>query len=114
MVTVSWHEIVSWAITLVSLTLLLRQREENTKYYMILQGILKACHKRAGFLANIHGDVQRGGGRNIPHEEYTTFINGEYVNCLQLQEHIMGSMKSLKPKEDMPFDVNDVIQGTER
>ena len=38
MITLSWHEIVSWLVAVVSATLFLveRRKNDNTKYYMVL------------------------------------------------------------------------------
>ena len=111
MMTLPWHELVSWCIALVSATLFFveRRKNDNTKYYMVLQGILRACHQRAGFLAHTRGKAQES-GRDVPCEEFDFVLNSEYANYLQLQEHIMGSMQSLQPGKDMPFDVGGFIQ----
>ena len=84
------------------------RKNDNTKYYMVLQGILRACGQRSGFLANTLGRLQES-GRDVPCEEFTFVLNSEYANYLQLQEHIMGSMKSLQPDKDMPFDAGGFI-----
>ena len=39
-------------------------------------------------------------------------VEAEYANLVGLQEHIMGSMKSLQPDKDMPFDVGAFIRST--
>ena len=111
MITLSWHELVSWFIAVVSATLFLaeRRKNDNTKYYMVLQGILRACNQRSGFLAHTMGRSQES-RRDVPCEEFDFVLKSEYANCLQLQEHIMGSMKSLQPDKDMPFDAGDFIR----
>ena len=111
MITIAWHEILSWAVAVVSATLFLveRRKNDNTKYYMVLQGILRACNQRAGFLASTHGRFLRD-DRDVSREEFALFITSEYANSLQLQEHVMGSMKSLQPDEDMPFDVGGFVE----
>ena len=111
MITLSWHELVSWFIAVVSATLFIaeRRKNDNTKYYMVLQGILRACGQRSGFLANKVGRL-RESGRDVSHEEFNFILESEYVNCVQLQEHIMGSMKSLQPGKDMPFDAGGFIR----
>ena len=110
MITLPWHELVSWCIALVSATLFFveRRKNDNTKYYMVLQGILRACGQRSGFLANTLGRLEKS-GRDVPCEEFNFVLNSEYANSLQLQEHIMGSMKSLQPDKDMPFDTGGFI-----
>ena len=111
MITLSWHELVSWVIAVVSATLFIaeRRKNDNTKYYMVLQGILRACGQRSGFLANKVSRL-RESGRDVSHEEFNFILESEYVNCVQLQEHIMGSMKSLQPGKDMPFDAGGFIR----
>ena len=112
MITVAWHEVISWALTLVSGALLVAEyrKNDNTKYYMVLQGILRACNQRAGFLAHILADV-RGSDRQIPREEFLFAVDSEYINYVSLQEHIMGSMKSIQPDKDMPFNAGGFVRG---
>ena len=49
--TLSLHEIISWLITAVSITLFIYERKKNnlTPFYMNLQGLLKTCHIKAVF-----------------------------------------------------------------
>lgn len=110
MVTLAWHEVLSWGLTLISFTLFIaeRRRNDNTKYYMVLQGILRACHQRSGFLASMLGRF-----RENNRDELVFVVESEYVNYLQLQEQIMGSMKSLQPDKDMPFDVGGFVRGAQ-
>ena len=112
MITLAWHEILSWGVALVSVTLFLveRRKNDNTKYYMVLQGILRACHQRSGFLASACARFVKS-ERDPTRDEFSYAIESEYANYVQLQEHIMGSMKSLQPDKDMPFDVGGFIRG---
>ena len=75
---ISWHEILSWIITVVSATLFFteRRKNDNTKYYMVLQGILRACGQRSGFLANTVGRLQES-RRDVPCEEFNFVLNSE-------------------------------------
>src|SRR5690349_10097213 len=98
MMTLAWHEIMSWGLTLISLTLFIaeRRRNDNVKYYMVLQGLLRACNQRCGFLVNTIEKVKQS-GREVPRDEFCFVVESEYANYVSLQEHIMGSMKSLQP-----------------
>ena len=112
MMTLSWHEIFSWFIAVVSAMLFFaeRRKNDNTKHYMVLQGILRACNQRSGFIAHTMGRLQES-KRDVPYAEFEFVLKSEYANYLQLQEHIMGSMKSLQPDKDMPFvDVGGFIR----
>ena len=112
MVTLAWHEIVSWALTVVSVTLFVveRRKNDNIKYYMVLQGLLRACNQRCGFLVNTIERVRQS-GREVPRDEFIFVVESEYANYVALQEHIMGSMKSLHPAADIPFDPAELIRG---
>lgn len=54
----------------------------------------------------------RQSGREIPRDEFCFVVESEYANYVALQEHIMGSMKSLQPDRDMPFDVDGFVRGS--
>ena len=108
--SLAWHELISWAVALVSVTLLVaeRRKNDNAKYYMVLQGVLRACNQRAGFLVHVVEEAKKS-DRQIPREEFILAIESEYINYASLQEHIMGSMKSLQPDKDSPFDVGGFV-----
>ena len=108
MITVAWYDVISWAVTIISLVLLFTERRKNTNHYMVLQGILRACNQRANFLAAM---MQRVEDRQIPPDEVKYILSSEYTNYVSLQEHLMGSMKSLQPHKDLPFDVGGFIYG---
>src|SRR5438067_5792977 len=111
MVTIAWHEIISWVLAIVSATLFIAERgkNDNVKYYMVLQGLLRACNQRCGFLVATIQRV-RDSGREIPRDEFCFVVESEYANYVALQEHIMGSMKSIQPGRDMPFDVGGFVR----
>jgi hypothetical protein len=115
MVTIAWHEVISWAVALISTTLFIaeRRKNDNVKYYMVLQGLLRACNQRCGFLVSTIQKV-RDTGREIPRDEFCFVVESEYANYVALQEHIMGSMKSIQPDKDMPFDVGGFVRGNRR
>ena len=71
MITLSWHELVSWFIAVVSAALFFaeRRKNDNAKYYMVLQGILRACGQRSGFLASMVSRL-RESERDVSREEF--------------------------------------------
>ena len=78
MITLPWHELVSWCIALVSATLFVveRRKNDNAKYYMVLHGIFRACHHRAAFLAYTKGRSQES-RRDVPCEEFGFVMDAE-------------------------------------
>jgi hypothetical protein len=110
--TIQWYDVVSWLATAVSLTLFIqeRKRNEGRKYYMVLQGILRACSKRVEFLSHLVGRADRNPQREISHDEYMLLISTQYSNNIELMEIIMGAMKAIEPDKDIPFDVTQFLQ----
>ena len=82
MITLSWHVLFSWFIAVVSSTLFIaeRRKNDNTKYYMVLQGILRACNQRSNFLAHTTSRAQES-RRDVPCEEFNFVLQG-YVQDL--------------------------------
>lgn len=111
MVTLAWHELISWAITLVSMVLLVVEyrRNDAQKNYMVLQGILRACSQRGGFIASTLGKMDATDP--VPLSQFRYALESEYANYVQLQEHVMGSMKAQWPHSDLPFDVQGFLHG---
>lgn len=112
MVTLAWHEVLSWGLAIISVTLFIaeRRRNDNVKYYMVLRGLLRACAQRCGFLVSTIEKVKQS-GKEIPRDEFLFAVESEYANYVALQEHITGSMKSLQPDKDMPFDAGGFVRG---
>ena len=111
-ISLAWHEILSWAVALVSTVLLVVQHRmnDNTKYYMVLQGILRACSRHSGYLTSVRDGIKES-DKDVTQREFAAFVESECAHSLQLEEHIMGSMKSLHPDEDMPFSTTDFVHG---
>lgn len=109
MISIEWHEVISWLLTIVSVTLLVYEWRRNPRlsYYMALQGVLRACQEKARFYASRTGELQRRdlpSGQGIPKEEYLLFVSSVYADYVSLMEHIMGTVKAIEPKKDLPFD----------
>ena len=106
--TLSIHEVISWVITIVTLTLFIYDKIRNPaiQYYMAFQGILMACHKKAVFYnskasnINVNNAVQ-----NISTQQYKDILECTSNDFYTLTQHIMGSMKAIKYDKDLPFDV---------
>jgi hypothetical protein len=108
-ITVSVYDLISWAITIVAVTLFILERRKNNRlpYYMAVQGILRACKTKAGFYSAQVGQLKArnvGKGASIPMSEYVLFAETVYSDFASLMEHIMGSLKAIEPDKDMPFD----------
>lgn len=111
MINVSYTELISWILTIVSLVLFILERRKNSRapYYMAIQGILKACKTKAGFYSSQLSKINER-KTVISKEEFMTFAEMAYSDFSSLMEHLMGSLKSLEPDKDMPFDTMEFIK----
>lgn len=93
------RELVSWIFTIISATLFIQNRIKNSsmQYYMALQGILLACHKKAVFYSALARE-SKDPETKILYEHVTS-------DFYSLTQHLMGTMKSIQFKKDLPFDV---------
>jgi len=120
MISIEWHELISWLITIVSVTLLVYEWRRNPRlsYYMALQGVLRACQEKARFYAARTGELERRSipsGKGVPKEEHLLFVASVYADYISLMEHIMGTVKAIEPKKDLPFDTAQFLRsGSER
>jgi hypothetical protein len=112
---VSIYDLISWLITVISVMLFIFERKKNsrTPYYMAVQGILRACKSKAGFYGSHSSHLKsRNNGKNIsvPLDEYILFADTVTSDFMSLMEHVMGSLKSIEPEKDMPFDTMEFTQ----
>jgi hypothetical protein len=103
---ISLHEIISWIVAVVSLTLFISEklRKPRMQYYMALQGILMACYRKAVFY---YSKSQLAASKTTPD---TNFLYQDLCDHVSndfnvLMQHVMGTMKSIEYKKDIPFDV---------
>ena len=110
--TVQIHELISWAITLIALTLFYveRKKNNNTSYYMVLQGLLKSCHEKVKVYAHLSGEFeQRDKRESVLKIEHVVLMKTVYSDYFSLMQSIMGFMKAFNPDKDIPFDLNALI-----
>ncbi len=104
--TVGLREVIAWGIALVSLALFLHTKIRNPtrQYYMAVQGLLVACHKKAMFYTSqaqsLRDSRSNTASLNDAQKIYE-FVSNDYA---VLAQHIFGVMKSIQPS-DLPFDV---------
>jgi hypothetical protein len=93
------RELLSWAFTLISVTLFVHSKIKNPsmQYYMALQGILMASFKKATFYLDLSKTEENADARRLANHAWSDFFG--------LTQHIMGTMKSIQLKQDLPFDV---------
>lgn len=112
-ITVDLVSLVSWFLTAVSFTLFLSEKRKNSKLpsYMAVQGILRACDEKAKFyLAHLNRIKKQDDSKGTPKEEYLLFADTTYSDYIALREHVMGTLKTIEPEKDIPFDAKGFIK----
>lgn len=117
-INLSIYDLISWLITIVSVTLFIFERKRNNRlpYYMAVQGILRACKTKAGFYGTHAAQLKnRNNGKNtsISLDEYVLFADTAASDYMTLMEHVMGALKSIEPEKDLPFDTMSFTQKKE-
>ena len=110
MVTIAWHEVISWTVALVASVLFIveRRKSDGTKYYMSIQGIIKSCAEKMKLYAHLLGETKRG-EINANQEHYRILLDSVYTDNLSLMQSLMGTMKAIEPKKEMPFDLDNLL-----
>ena len=108
-ISISIYDIISWLFTVISIMLFLFERKKNSRlpYYMAVQGVLRACSTKAGFYSSHASQLKNRGNKkntSVSSNEYILFADTVASDYLALMEHIMGSLKTIEPEKDMPFD----------
>jgi len=113
MLTISWVDLISWFLTIISVVLFVLERKKNKPYYMQIQGVLRALHQKAIFYAAKTGELKKRTQSTIPKDEYLLLIEGVYSDYQSLKQHVMGVLKALEPGQNVPFDTDDFINSKE-
>ena len=109
---ISWHELLSWFVAIESLTLFVAEKikKPGMQYYMALQGILMACYKKAVFYYGKSKELAHVDRSKLSElRDYVWLCDHISNDFNALTQHVMGTMKSIEYKKDIPFDVNKFI-----
>ncbi|WP_092224950.1 hypothetical protein [Desulforhopalus singaporensis] len=111
MINIAWHELISWALVIISSTLFIVEKRSNsqTKNFMMLQGLLQACRKKVMLYAHLQGEIQSHGPENIPKREYALLVKTLYSDHESLMQNIMGCMRAIEPKKGESFNVDEFL-----
>ncbi|MEL6224495.1 MAG: hypothetical protein AAFR31_17810 [Cyanobacteria bacterium J06627_8] len=104
--TVGVREVVAWTLAVASLSLFLYTiiRNPTRQYYLAVQGLLVACHKKSMFYSSQAQGLKDSKSNTTSLNEAQKiyeFVANDYA---VLTQHIFGVMKSIQPN-DLPVDV---------
>lgn len=113
--TIGVREIIAWGIALMSLTLVLYTTIRNParQYYLAVQGLLVACHKKAifyGTQAQVLRDSKSNTASLHEAQKIYEFVSNDYS---VLAQHIFGVMTSIQP-QNLPVDVTTFLESGDR
>jgi hypothetical protein len=106
-VSVAIHEIISWIVAAISISLFFYERRKNslTPFYMYLQGILKTCHAKTVFYFTVARHYESENDSTSKDEALKwQAVSNDFE---ALKQTVMGVMKAIEPNKDMPFSDRD-------
>jgi len=86
--------------------LLLNERKKNdpTKHYMVIQGILQSLKEKAGYYATMSKTD------NPNKEQFAMITSAVYADYKAMMQSLMGVLKSFGLKKELPFDVEEFLK----
>jgi hypothetical protein len=108
--TVNWYDLVSWGVALSGLIAFLYERKKNDKmkHYMAIQGLMQSFVLKSQKYANLIGELNQG--QIAPTKEYCKLVlQTAFSESREMVAILLGIMKSLDLKKDLPFDINTFL-----
>jgi hypothetical protein len=108
-ITISIHEIISWLLTVVVVTLYLIERRKNssTPFYMALQGILRACREKSRHLAVLVKTIKEDQRETIPKSEILLYLDVSQTEYVAMMQQVIGTMKAILPFDSTAYDIDE-------
>jgi hypothetical protein len=108
-IDVSIHEVVSWLVTVVALTLFLMERRKNVAApcYKALQGILRSCLDWKGHFAVLAKNLQEDKREEIPKTEFLLTLDIAQTEYFAMMQFVMGTIHAIQLNQDIPSEVDE-------
>lgn len=108
-ITVPIHEIISWLVTVVAVTLYFMERRKNVTApcYMALRGILRSCLERKGHFALLAKNLQEDKREEIPKTEFLLTLDIAQTEYFAMMQYVMGTINAIRLNQDIPADVDE-------
>lgn len=100
------HEVISWLVTVVALTLFLMERRKNVSgpCYKALQGILRSCLERKGHFAVLAKNLQEDKREEIPKTEFLLTLDIAQTEYFAMMQYVMGTIHAIQLNQELPAD----------
>jgi hypothetical protein len=108
-INVSIHEVISWLVTAVAVTLFLMERRKNVTApcYTALQGILRSFLERKGHFAMLAKNLQEDKREEIPKTEFLLTLDIAQTEYFAMMQYVMGTIHAIRLNQDIPSDVDE-------
>lgn len=108
-ITVPFHEIISWLVTVVAVTLFLMERRKNVTApcYMALRGILRSCLDRKGHYAVLAKNLQADQREEIPKTEFLLALDIAQTEYFAMMQYVMGTLNAMQLSQEIPSDADE-------
>jgi hypothetical protein len=108
-ISVPIHEIISWLVTVVAVTMYLMERRKNVTApcYTALQGILRSCLERKGHFADLAKNLQEDKREEIPKTEFLLTLDIAQTEYFAMMQYVMGTIQAIRLNQDIPLEVDE-------
>jgi hypothetical protein len=108
-IDVSIHEVISWLVAVVALTLFLMERRKNVTApcYKALQGILRSCLDRKGHFAMLAKNLQEDKREEIPKTEFLLTLDIAQTEYFAMMQYVMGTIHAIQLNLDIPSEIEE-------
>ncbi|MEJ2164614.1 MAG: hypothetical protein P8X90_03725 [Desulfobacterales bacterium] len=108
-ISVPIHEIISWLVTVVAVTMYLMERRKNVTApcYTALQGILRSCLERKGHFALLAKNLQEDEREEIPKTEFLLTLEIAQTEYFAMMQYVMGTIQAIRLNQDIPLEVDE-------
>lgn len=108
-INVSIHEVISWLVAVVAVTMYIMERRKNvtSPCYLALQGILRSCLERKGHYALLAKNLQADKREEIPKTEFLLALDIAQTEYFAMMQYVMGTLNAMQLNQDMPSDADE-------
>jgi hypothetical protein len=108
-IDVSIHEIISWLVTVVAVTMYIMERRKNLNApcHLALKGILRSCLERKGHYAVLAKNLQADKREEIPKTEFLLALDIAQTEYFAMMQYVMGTLNAMQLNQEMPSEADE-------
>jgi hypothetical protein len=102
------YDLISWGIAMISIFGWYNERKKNSKDYMIVQGLMRSIGQQTTLYAHLNSQIDKG-ELQPSKDAMKLILNVAFSNTRATMQQILGIIKSLGVKKDVPFDIDEFL-----